>query len=865
MNCGGMPVLKQHSPVVRWVSLAFCLAGIFSTFVPAGAATQTWDEARAQLRRGDYDKAIAAAQGRVEGRRGSSDWRILLVESLMTVGRYGEAYTNAMEGLSVSSPGLQMLLLAREAALYQNDLASANRLLEEIKALLQQPLVAPASGREIVAIGQALLLFGVEPRLVLDNCFRRAEKMDPPCREAFLAAGRLGLDKHDFALAADAFRAGLTLFPDDPDLQAGLAQAFEPSNREEMMKALQAALKVNPRHIPSLLLLADHLIDAEQYEAVEQQLALVLKVNPHQPEALAYRAVLAHLRNDTEAEAQFRAAALGPWKTNPLVDSLIGRKLSQKYRFAEGAAGQRRALAFEPDYLPARRQLASDLLRLGQTDEGWRLAHEVHQADAYDVGAYNLVTLHDHMQKFAALTNADFIVRMSALEAQLYGDRVLELLARAKDTLCPKYGVELDRPTGVEIFPEQKDFAVRTFGMPGNPGYLGVCFGSVITANSPASQRPHPANWKDVLWHEFTHVVTLNATKNRMPRWLSEGISVYEERQANPTWGQRMNLAHRDAILDGKLTPLGELSGAFLSPTNNQQLQFAYYESSLAVEFLADRFGAGALRQILNDLRHGTNINEAIAARTAPMPELETDFAAFARDRAQKLAPDADLARPPDRRARVEYSLWEKLHADNYRVKLERARDLMEARRWSEAKPLLESLAGSYHGESGADNPLWLLAVTRRQLNETNAELAALKKFAEQESGFVDLFVRLIELSLARQDWPAAMDYAERLLAVNPLISLPYRALAEGGVASGRNDLAITAWRKLLLLDPPDPATVHFQLARLLHARGDCAGEARRHVLQALEDAPRFRDAHRLLLEMAADSSRNQPAPGTVR
>ena len=125
--------------------------------------------------------------------------------------------------------------------------------------------------------------------------------------------------------------------------------------------------------------------------------------------------------------------------------------------------------------------------------------------------------------------------------------------------------MELTRPTTVEIFPDQKDFAVRTFGMPGNPGYLGVCFGSVITANSPASQAPNPANWEDVLWHEFCHVVTLNATKNRMPRWLSEGISVYEERQANPAWGERMNLAYREMILDGKLTPLGKLSGAFLA------------------------------------------------------------------------------------------------------------------------------------------------------------------------------------------------------------------------------------------------------------------------------------------------------------
>jgi hypothetical protein len=83
--------------------------------------------------------------------------------------------------------------------------------------------------------------------------------------------------------------------------------------------------------------------------------------------------------------------------------------------------------------------------------------------------------------------------------------------------------------------------------MPGNPGYLGVCFGSLITANSPASQGAHPVNWQAVLWHEFCHVVTLQMTRNKMPRWLSEGISVYEEHQANPTWGERP--ANWEAVL----------------------------------------------------------------------------------------------------------------------------------------------------------------------------------------------------------------------------------------------------------------------------------------------------------------------------
>src|SRR4029077_16209824 len=217
--------------------------------------------------------------------------------------------------------------------------------------------------------------------------------------------------------------------------------------------------------------------------------------------------------------------------------------------------------------------------------------------------------------------------------------------------------------TIVEIFAEQKDFAVRTFGMPGNPGYLGVCFGSVVTANSPAVQHGHPVNWQAVLYHEFCHVITLQMTKNKMPRWLSEGISVYEEGQQNPAWGQRMTPKYREMILGDDLTPVSKLSGAFLDPKSEMHLQFAYYESSLVVEFLVQRFGLDKLKAILGDLGQGMPINEAIERNVSQtrlndllransgetngaMERIDQEFAAFARERAEKLAPGLDWEKP---------------------------------------------------------------------------------------------------------------------------------------------------------------------------------------------------------------------------
>ena len=83
---------------------------------------------------------------------------------------------------------------------------------------------------------------------------------------------------------------------------------------------------------------------------------------------------------------------------------------------------------------------------------------------------------------------------------------------------------------------------------------------------------------------------------------------------------------------------------------------------------------------------------------------------------------------------------------------------------------------------------------------------------------------------------------------MNPLNAAPYRFLAQAAEKTNDTQSAIAAYRSLLELDPPDPAEVHFHLAQLLHRVGDPA--ARRHVLQALEEAPRYRAALRLLLEI---------------
>lgn len=836
----------------RRVRVLLLCSGVLALRCPWHACAAELDEVRGWLLRGRYEDCLRAASQAIAGGRYGEEWRVVKGAAELRTGRYAQAAQTAETALKYYTTSVRLRLLAHEALRLVNRSSEAEVRLREIGELAARAPWRYTDAEDLVALGQAALLAGSDPRAVLEHFFDRARRDDPKHRAPWLASGRLALDKHDYELGAELFRGALQAAPDDPDALSGLAAALRDSDPKQSQAVLERALEINPHHLEALLLRVDGQIDSEDYAGAAHTLEQVLAVNPRQPQAWAYRAVLAHLTGDPRGEAAFRVAALASWRENPQVDHLIGRKLSQKYRFAEGAAYQRRALAFDPRHTPARVQLSQDLLRLGEEEQGWQLAEAVHAQDGYDVATFNLLQLRDELARFRTLENDDFIVRMEAHEADVYGRQVLDVLGRAKRVLCAKYGLALDEKITVEIFPDPNDFAVRTFGLPAVSGYLGVCFGKVITANSPASQGERPSNWQAVLWHEFCHVVTLELTRNRMPRWLSEGISVYEERQANPGWGQRMNPRFRQMVLDGELTPIGRLSSVFLSPKSALHVQFAYFQSALVVEFLVETYGLDTLRRILRDLADGLPINAALERHTKGLEQLEAEFAESVRQQAQQLAPEVDFTQPDvpalltsDGDALAEF-LAE--HPRNFAALSARADVLIQQQRWDEAQAALRRMIELYPGYNGADNAYERLARVHRELGQWSDERAVLEAYVAIDADALAACLRLLELQSAAGDAGAVLQTAERAAAIHPLLEPIYRHAARAAEQLGRHEQAIAACETLLKLDPHDPARVHYQLACLLADR-DRAG-AKRHVLQALEEAPRFREAHRLLLRL---------------
>ena len=818
------------------------------------------EETRKLLTKGEYAECIKVAGKAIDERAFGEDFYLFKSEAELNTGLYKDAYETISAGLTRYAWSVRLRQAGIEPARLSGNVMQASVWQAEIA-----DVVGRAAWRyngdadSLVALGRVAVATGADARQVLEVFYDRALKVSPANRGAILASGEMALSKKDFALAAETFEEGVKGHPQDPDIHFGLSRALERSQPPLAAHHLSEALRLNPHHLPALLHRVDHAIDSEHYGDAKKLLDEALEINNASPLCWAYYAVLAHLGNNSDNELEYRNRALKPWTENPAVDHLIGRKLSQKYRFAEGAAHQRTALQFASTYQPARVQLAQDLLRLGQEDEGWKLSEAALKYDAYDVHVFNLVQLRDELDKFTTLEGDGFRVRLEAKEAAIYGSDVLQLLQRAKRTLCPKYGLELKDDITVEIFPDPNDFAVRTFGLPGAEGFLGVCFGKVITANSPASQKETPSNWQSVLWHEFCHVVTLEKTKNRMPRWLSEGISVYEERQASTTWGQRMSPKHRKRILDRGINSVREMSGSFLRPEKPEDLQFAYFQASLLVEYLVEKYGIESLKKILDDLATGIPVDVAIERHTTSLNQIDMEFRDYAIEMARRLAPDLDWEQydlsaikdddDPDRLER-----WVDDHPSSIQGLTMLADQLISKRDFEKAKTSLAKLIELYPEQTGLDSAYLLLSAIHRELNEPNEERKVLEQYVSQTDDAKSALLRLIELQTTVHDWTAASISVKRLLEVNPLLPQAQKSRAATSEKLGDVHDAIKGLQAWLLMDPDDPAEAHFRLAKLLDANG--LPDAKKHVLAALEAAPRYREAQKLLLKIV----RSEPA-----
>jgi tetratricopeptide (TPR) repeat protein len=806
------------------------------------------------LSKGDYANVAKLCSIFIENGQPSPDWWIMRVQAGVALGAVDDIVATTESALQRHKENLRVLMTCHEALTAFGKTELAAKVLQQVNTAAKGKPASRRTTHDLLSLGRAALAAGADPQKVMQQFYDPAKKKEDGKADACLALGELALSKSDYARAANEFREGLKHRSADPELRFGLARAYAPSDRKRSGELVDQILEGNPNHPGALLLRAEQYLGAEQFDEARLSLEDIFDVCPQHPEAWALRAVIAVVADNREDEAvKCRGEGLKLWDKNPVVDTTIGRCLSRSYRFREAADHLQAAVKLDEKYLPAKVHLCHAYFRLGRENEAWTLAKEIQKADAYNIQAYNIGLLEAEMKGFTVREDPDFVLKMPARDMAIYGERALELLRDAKRVLAPKYGLTLDHPVLVEFFPSQQDFAIRTFGNLGGQGILGACFGTVVTMNSPGSIASNRSNWESTLWHEFCHVITLTVTKNRMPRWLSEGISVHEEAQRDPSWGMRMTADYRRFTLDEEtLTPMSRMSAAFLGPKSGDHLMFAYYESSQAVEWLIKNYGVEKFQAVLKDLAEGRRINEALQRNCAEVAKLDEAFAKHMRELAEVFSPKGDWEKPDpdevDPRDEAAVAAYLREHPENLWALEKRIQRLMAGENWKEALELAQRLIALVPENTGRGSGYALAADAYRGLKQPAEEAAMLREWAKRDGGADVAFLRLIDLDTQLQNWDGARENARRMFAIHPFLKHPYEVAAKACETKGDADGAVWALNKLSYLGPNDPVEVNFALARLLQSKD--RETAKRRLLDALMEAPRFRDGHKLLLQL---------------
>lgn len=771
--------------------------------------------------------------------------RVLLAGLYLLQGRYGEAESALDEARF--SRGRPPLATVRLAEVY----FTTGRT-EEGLELCRETLSGIGTARADRA--PDLLAAGLAARHLdrsheANNLFSVAIRTDSELTDAHVAWGRLFMEKHHSAEAAKIFEEALEIDPDYPPFLIGLAEALAEKQPVAAEAVARKALAVNPALVEGRHFLAGlHLTD-EAYEEAIGQLNRALEVNPESPETHALLAAAYHGQGREEAFESARARVLAINPSYGRLYEIIAEHLARRYRFRESVEMGRRAIETDPTLSSAYAGLGINLTRVGEMADGRRMLERAFDRDPFNTRTYNTLELLDSFEDFETRESGRFTLKIHREEDAVYGKMALDLLEEAHRTVAPRYGFEPEGPVLVEILPDNDDFMVRIAGVPGTGGLLGVCFGEVVVANSPKARPKGTFNWGQTLWHEYVHVTHLQQTRNRIPRWLAEGIAVYETRLARPEWDMDLETEFAEAVVEGELLPVSELNRGFTRPKSRGQVVLSYYQASVVVEYIVDGFGFEAVRRMLdlyNENRTTADIVGDVFGMS--MDDFDRAFADYAEERSAGL--QRALRFKPPRNVSLSVADLEAMaarHPESFHAHLALGRALHGLTRFEEAVGPLER-ARALHGRyTHPGNPHELLAEIYLELDDTEAAIEVLEALTAVDEDDIASCKTLAGLYVREGRRADALRILDRAVMIDPFDG-EVRSMRGGAYErDGRPHLAVPEYEAVVAVETTDRVQAQYDLARAYLAAGR-KDDARKTALKALEAAPGFEAAQDILL-----------------
>ena len=671
-----------------------------------------------------------------------------------------------------------------------------------------------------------------------NSLFRSATTSAPDDDAVRVRWGELFRSTYQVADAEALFAEALAINADNNAAKLGLARVALGRFEARAKQIVDSVLAGDPDHVGANLLAARLFLEVGDTERARQSLRSPLAAEDVllRLEGMALAAASDHMLGLAPSDWEAKALEIHP-RYGELFETIAHFYVITR-RYREAIAQLERAVAVDPELWSAHAMLGINLLRVNRFDEGRRTLAKAHDGDPYNVEVVNTLRLLDSLDGWGVLVHDDVIMRIHPDESGALAGYVKRLVTDAVATVGKRYGFVPDYPVVVELYPRHQDFAVRTSGLPGI-GVLGVAFGDVVLMDSPSARSVVEGfDWASALWHEVAHVITLGATNNLVARWFSEGVSVFEEWQTGPSAFQGTETAdgaarfravpigvvkaHRQA----ELLPIALLDEGFIRPTYLGQIMVSYNQAGLVCEFIAHTYGQAALSRILDAYRDGKDTVGALeAALDMPHHAVDEAFEAYLDDRFAGVDPAA------------------------YQVAMQEAAAAASKDDWALAAEAARRAIAAYPNAAGVPSPYPLLAEAEATQGNLSASVDALNEYWRAGGRSPDALARLADGLDDAERHEEALAVRRSLALTVPLAIDTRTRLGDDLLDAGKPREALLEYLAVQSLKPHDAADAHYRLARAYHRLNE-SEDARRHVLLALEIAPRFQDALSLLLEI---------------
>jgi tetratricopeptide (TPR) repeat protein len=651
-----------------------------------------------------------------------------------------------------------------------------------------------------------------------NEVFKALEKKNPQDAQVKARHGHLMLERHQEDDAADLFNEALKIDKTNAQALLGLALMAAEDYEHRAAELAKRALESDPKLLPAQELLARLALEDNNNAKAEEEAKKAIAMDANSVGGKAVLATMDWLADKKDS----------PWDPKTAKGyEIAGHFFTLNRRYEEGIALLRRALAMDPQLDSARADLGINLMRMGQDQEAYQLLKQCYDDGFQSKAVRNSLKLMDTYKNFVTYKTDRLILKVNKKEADLLKPYFQEEIERAIKTYEDKYRIKLDKPVQVEVYPDHEDFAVRTMGMPGL-GALGVTFGYSIAMDSPSGRPPGSFHWASTLWHEMSHVFTLTMTGHRVPRWFTEGIAVHEETAASPEWGDRLGPDEIMAIKEKQLLPVTELDRGFIHPVRPQQVVVSYFQGGKIVDYITEKYGWNAILAMLKDFAAGEETAAVIRKELKIEPaEFDKQFLAHLEAETKGVV----------------------AHFDDWKKQVKTVVDAVRAKDW-DAVIKQGTAIRDYYPDYVEDHSLYeLLAQAYEAKGDKKAALAELELYVKRGGRNPDTIKKTAKLLEESGNKAEAVAVLERLNFIYPMDSAAHQMLGTLLLDQGKAAGAVREFGAVAAYKPDDPAQAHYNLARAYHlAKQD--EKAKDELIAALETAPGFRQAQKLLLEL---------------